>query len=72
MKREVYEKAKDLIEDIGCIERQVDESVSKQHWITISTPNNRDLRYSLRFQNDLIEWLKFKKEEYQREFDELI
>ncbi len=72
MKIEVYEKAKDLIDDIGRIERQLNEAMNNQHWIAISTPNNRDLRYSLRFQNDLIEWLKFKKEEYQREFDELI
>ena len=72
MKREVYEKAKDLIDDIGRIEQQLHESVNQQHWIAISTPNNRDLRYSLRFQIDLTEWLKLKKEEYQREFDELI
>lgn len=71
MKREVYEKAKDLIDDIGRIEKQVYECENQQHWIAISTPNNRDLRYSLRFQNDLTKWLKSKMEEYQREFDEL-
>ena len=71
MKIEVYEKAKDLVDDIGRIERQLHESVNQQHWIAISTPNNRDLLYSLRFQNDLIEWLKITKEKYQKEFDEL-
>ena len=71
MKREIYEKAKDLIDDIGRIDSQLYEVVNKQHWITISTPNNKDLRYSLRFQNDLIEWLKVTKEKYQKEFDEL-
>ena len=71
MKREVYEKAKDLIDDIGRIDSQLYEVINKQHWITISTPDNRDLRYSLRFQNDLTKWLKSKMEEYQREFDEL-
>lgn len=72
MKREVYEKAKDLIDDINRLEKQVYECENQQHWITVSTPNNRDLRYSLRFQNDLSAWLKSKIKEYQREFDELI
>ena len=71
MRREVYEKAKDLIDDISRIEKQVYESENKQHWIAISTPDNRDLRYSLRFQLDLTEWLKSKLKEYQKEFDEL-
>lgn len=71
MKIEVFERAKDLIDDISRIEKQVYECENQQHWIAISTPSNRDLRYSLRFQNDLTKWLKSIKEKYQKEFDEL-
>ena len=71
MTEETYEIAKDLIEDINRIETQINEVKNNYGWITISTYDHPNIAYSLRFQNDLIEWLTVKKEEYQKEFEEL-
>lgn len=68
---EVYEKAKDLIEDIEMIGRQLKEIETKHHWITTSTPNFPSGPYSDRFQKDLHAWLKQIRGQYQKEFDEL-
>lgn len=71
MTEKTYEIAKDLIEDIDRIETYVDEVENYHHWITISTPNYKNLTCSLRFQRELVEWLISKKEEYQKEFEAL-
>lgn len=71
MKIDTYKKAKDLIDDMKRIEKQVTEFYKDNHWIRISTPNYPDSPYSVRFQKELVEWLMSKKEEYQREFDRL-
>lgn len=73
MTNEIYEKAKQLKEDIKSINRQVNEVEKEHHWITTSTPNcNNDGASSLRFQKELVDWLKQTMERYQKEFDELI
>lgn len=71
MTEKTYETAKNLIEDINKMETQINEVKNCHHWISILTPDYEDLFYSLRFQRDLVEWLVAKKEEYQKEFDEL-
>ena len=71
MKIDTYNKAKDLIDDMKRIEKQVTEFYKDNHWIRISTPNYPDSQYSVRVQKELVEWLMSKKEEYQREFDRL-
>ena len=71
MKIETYERAKDLIDDINRIEEQISGVNAFNHWIAISTPNYPNVQYSIRFQEELAEWLSLKKKEYQKEFDEL-
>lgn len=71
MKMKTYERAKDLIDDIKRIEKQINEVKTCNHWIAISSPDYPDVEYSIRFQNELVEWLSLKKKEYQKEFDEL-
>ena len=71
MKKEILEKANELFNDINAISKVVKEKEQERHWIRVITPNHTDEYYSGRFQEDLIEWLKSKKEEYQKEFDKL-
>lgn len=71
MTKETYEKAKELISDIKNIDNQIKEKEEQRHWINVITPNHKECYYSTRFQRELIEWMKSKKEEYQKEFDEL-
>lgn len=71
MKMQTYLNARDLVEDIKKISKLVEEVERKQHWITVSTPDNQLGLFSLRFQNDLVDWLKSVKEEYEKDFDEL-
>lgn len=71
MTKETYEKATELFEDIELMSCQIEEVEKQHHWITVITPNDQKVYYSDRFQKELIEWLKSKKEEYQKEFDGL-
>lgn len=71
MKKEILKKANDLLDDIETISKVIKEKEEERHWIRIITPNHKESYYSMRFQNELIDWLKIKKEEYQKEFDEL-
>ena len=72
MTDEIYEKALQLKTDIKAISTQINEVEAYRHWITTSTPNHKDGGpWSLRFQKDLIDWLKNTMNRYQKEFDEL-
>lgn len=71
MTKETYEKARELFEDIELMSCQIEEVEKQHHWITVITPKDKEVYYSYRFQRELIEWLKSKKEEYQKEFDGL-
>lgn len=68
---DIYNKAVTLVKDIDSLTRHIDEVERKRHWISIVTPDNRDLPHSLRLQAELVDWMKTKKEEYEREFKEL-
>lgn len=71
MNMDIYNKAITLVKDIESLKRHIDEVEFKKHWISIVTPDNRDLPHSLRLQAELVEWMKAKKEEYEKEFNEL-
>jgi hypothetical protein len=71
MKKEVFEEASALINDIKHMERQLNEAEKSHHWISISTPDYPDSSYSLMFRKELIKWLSEKKTEYQQRFDKL-
>lgn len=71
MKHETYEKAKQLMNDIHALEEQIDEVNRTQNYITISTPNVPIGDYSCRFQDELFEWACCKRDQYQKEFNEL-
>lgn len=72
MTKDTYTKAKRLIEDIEAIDRQLEEVEKKKHWITTSTPRKLEGASSYQFQKDLVNWLKQIREQYQKEFDELV
>lgn len=72
MTNESYEKASELINDIKHLDNVIDDFCKTNCWIRIITPYHKEnLNYSVRFQNELWKWLSAKREEYQREFDEL-
>lgn len=83
MKKETYKKAKELLRDIENLTVCIEEK-EKGNWIkvvprkreikVISPANNKvdDIFYSIGFQRDLLSFLKLKRDEYQKEFDELI
>lgn len=68
MKKDVLKKANEINEDIENIERVLEDS-EKKRWIRVIGAKNTDMMYSVRFQNELAEWLKQKREQYQSELD---
>lgn len=78
MKKADLEKAKDLESDICNIDKVLSEH-KKRHWIKIIfnkgvrviCPYYEELFYSVRFQKELAEWLEKKKEQYQKELDDI-
>lgn len=78
MKRVDLEKANELAEDIENLEKVL-SAHEKRLWIKVIflkklkviSPHNEDLFYSVRFQDELAEWLKQKKEQYQKELDDM-
>ena len=73
MKNETFKKAVELTRDIENLSVVIEESEKEKHWIKVITPKveKRDVYYSVRFQHELTEWLRSKREEYQKEFDNL-
>ena len=72
MKIETYIKAKTLLEDIEAINNKIKELKEKYPWITTSTPDYpSDGASSIRFRNELINWLKETRKKKKKEFDEL-
>jgi hypothetical protein len=76
MKKVDLEKSNELAEDIKNME-EVLSAHEKRRWIKVIflkklkviSPYDEDLFYSVRFQNELAEWLKQKREQYQSELD---
>ena len=67
-----YKKAVELKKDIYNMDKQIKEITEDRHWVVVVTPRTADLAYSHRFQKELLEWLKNKREEYQKEFEQLV
>ena len=63
--------ANNLMHDIETIEKVIDERENSHHWITVIAPNHKDSYYSCRFMDELAELMKKKREEYQKEFEQL-
>ncbi len=71
MTKEIYQKARQLNDDIYILNSCLREVKERHHWITICTPNKKEIDISCRLQDELVTWVEQKKEEYQKEFDEL-
>lgn len=71
MNKELLNKANNLMHDIAAISKVIDEKENSDHWIEVITPRHQDSYYSCRFMDELTEWMKKKKEEYQKEFANL-
>lgn len=72
MTEETFKKAVELKTDIFNMDKQIKEATEDRHWISVATPRTKDLVYSHRFGTELLEWLKSKREEYQKEFEKLV
>lgn len=70
MDKATLRKAKELESDIESIKRILNEYEEQHHWIQVVSPRIDDGQ-SGRFQKDLAEWLKQKKEKYEKELAEL-
>lgn len=71
MNKELLNQANNLMHDIETISKIVDERENSHHWISAKTPRHQDSYYSSRFMDELTEWMKKKKEEYEKEFERL-
>lgn len=71
MDKATLRKAKELENDIESIKRILKEYEEQHHWIQVVSPRISDDGQSKRFQEDLAEWLKQKKEKYEKELAEL-
>lgn len=69
MLKETLRKANELQCDIDNISRILE--VAGHKWIRVISPKDTELHYSVRFQKELAEWLREKKNEYQEELDNL-
>lgn len=67
MNKEIYDKAKQLNNDIRAINYNLRKIKEDNMSIIIQTP----FSLSSRLERELIEWLEKKMIEYQKEFDEL-
>ena len=70
MDKATLRKAKELESDIESIKRILNEYEEQHHWIQVVSPKIKEGQ-SGRFQKDLAEWLKQKKEKYEKELAEL-
>ena len=70
MDKATLRKAKELESDIESIKRILNEYEEQHHWIQVVSPRTKEGQ-SGRFQKDLAEWLKQKKEKYEKELAEL-
>lgn len=71
MNKELLNQANNLMHDIETISKIVDERENSHQWIAVTTPKYQDSCYSYRFMDELTEWMKKKKEEYEKEFERL-
>ena len=70
MTKEQLEKAITLHEDIKVMDKILDAK-KERNWIRIITPKYAEHYHSIRFQRELAEWVKTKKQEYEEELERL-
>lgn len=70
MTKETLSKAKELEEDLKILEKVIFASEDCK-WIKIITPREVEHYHSVRFQKELAEWVKNKKQEYEEELERL-
>lgn len=70
MTQETLEKANDLNKDIKNINKVLEDKKANR-WIRVIGARNEELCYSVKFQQELAEWLEKKKEQYQKELENL-
>ncbi len=71
MTEAIFQKAVELNNDIKNMDKQIKEVIEDRYWISVVTPRRKELAYSSRFQEELLEWLIAKRNEYQKEFEQL-
>ena len=70
MEKETLQKAKELENDIESIKKLLEEYDQKHHLIQVTSPKNDSIQ-SGRFQEDLAQWLRRKRETYEKELADL-
>ena len=71
MNTEIFEKALSLKSDVTQIDTIIG-TIEKEHAsVTVITSQYTGACFSDRFRSELVEWMKSKAEEYQKEFDDL-
>jgi hypothetical protein len=70
LKKETFEKAEKLNRDISNFDNQISDLEKNSYSVKIETAFS-DCLYSDNFAEDLLEFMKQKREEYVKEFDEL-
>lgn len=71
MKMEVYKEAARLAKDISAMDKRIKDVGQYNNHITVSSSSYYQLDFSSEFEREVLNWLKFKREEYQKKFDEL-
>ena len=72
MTKEQLEKAKELEQDIKMIQDVLEDSKMRK-WIKVigARHEHKEDWYSVRFQHELAKWLEEKKQEYEKELEEM-
>lgn len=70
MNKEVLEKANNLILDIELLSIILHERETDPGYVIVNAWRHKR-NFSDRFENDLYEWMEKKKEEYEKEFEQL-
>ena len=71
MKMEVYKEAARLVEDISAMDKRIKDVEQYNNHITVSSSSYHQLDFSSEFKIEILDWLKSKRKEYQKKFDEL-
>ena len=71
MTMETYKEAARLVKDITAMDKRIKDVEKCNTRITVSSDFNYQHDFSLEFEIEILEWLKTKREEYQKKFDEL-
>ena len=70
MNIETYKEAKRLVEDMEAMDIRIKDA-NEYNSLTVSTLVHYGRDFSSEFSNEIFDWLKSKKEEYQKKLDEL-